>query len=61
VPAADVDGVGAVEDPVPPVEVVYHNNTVPAADKAVAVSFWQYMTGDVTAGAEGAALMVTVI
>jgi hypothetical protein len=60
VPAADVDGVGAVEDPVPPVEVVYHNNPVPDAVNVDAVAFWQYITGVVTTGAKGAVLTVRI-
>jgi hypothetical protein len=46
--------------PVPPVAVVYHNSPVPVAVSGAAVSFWQYVTGDVTAGAIGKAFTVTV-
>jgi len=56
-----VDGVGAVELPVPPVARVYHNRVVPVAVRAEAVSFWQYCTGVVTVGAAGRALTVTTI
>ena len=41
VPAAVVDGTGAVADPVPPVDAVYHNRLVPVALNAVAVDPWQ--------------------
>ena len=59
-PVAVVNGVGAVEDPMPPVAVLYQNKLVPVAVKAVAVAFWQYVTGVVTVGA-GVEFMVTVI
>ena len=38
-PVAAVDGVGAVELPVPPVAVVYHNRFVPVAVSGTAVAF----------------------
>jgi hypothetical protein len=60
-PTVAVDGVGAVAVPVPPVAVVYHNKFVPVAVSAIAVAAWQYATGDVTIGAAGVALIVTVI
>ena len=60
-PAAAVDGIGAVAEPVPPVGVVYHSNPVPVAISAVAVAPWQYVTGDVTVGAGVIAIMVTVM
>ena len=41
VPTVVVDGVGAVELPVPPVGFVYHNKFVPVAVSGVAVAFWQ--------------------
>ena len=59
-PDAVVMGVGAVADPMPPVEVLYQSKLVPEAVKAVAVAFWQYVTGVVTVGA-GVTFMVTVI
>ena len=59
-PVAVVNGVGAVADPMPPVAVLYQSKLVPVADKAVAVAFWQYVTGVVTVGA-GVEFMVTVI
>jgi hypothetical protein len=59
-PAVVVEGVGAVVLPVPPVAVVYHNSPVPVAVRALAVSFWQYVTSVVTAGASGVAFTVTV-
>ena len=59
-PVAVVNGVGAVEDPMPPVAVLYQNKLVPVAVKAVAVAFWQYVTGVVTVGA-GVEFIVTVI
>jgi hypothetical protein len=56
-----VDGVGAVEDPEPPDKAVYHFKEVPVAAKAVAIAFWQYVTGEVTVGAPGIALIVTAM
>ena len=53
IPAVVVTGVGAVGEPAPPVNVVYHNKLAPVAVKADAVAFWQYVTGLVTVGAEG--------
>jgi len=41
VPATEVDGVGAVVDPVPPVAELYHFKEVPVAVNEVAVAFWQ--------------------
>ena len=60
-PAVAVFGVGAVPDPVPPVAVVYQFRFVPVALSAVAVVFWQYVTGLVTVGAFGVAFTVTAI
>jgi hypothetical protein len=60
-PEDAVEGVGAVVLPVPPVAVVYHNSPVPVAVSGIAVSFWQYITGDVIAGAIGPVLTVTTI
>ena len=60
-PAELVDGVGAVELPVPPVEAVYHNKLVPVAVNADAVAFRQYTTGVITPGADGVAFTVTTI
>ena len=56
-----VDGVGAVAEPVPPVEVVYHNRPVPVAVSAVAVAPWQYVTGEDTVGAAVTAVTFTTI
>ena len=56
---AVVVGVGAAASAVPPVATLYHFKAVPAAVKAVAVAFWQYVTGVVTVGATGMALTVT--
>jgi hypothetical protein len=61
VPGDPVDGVGAVEDPVPPLAVVYHWRLVPAAVRAEAAAPWQYTTGLVTIGAAGVGLTVTSI
>jgi hypothetical protein len=61
VPTVPVEGVGAVADPVPPVKAVYHFKEVPVAVKAVAVAFWQYVTGEVTVGTPGIALIVTAM
>jgi hypothetical protein len=60
-PTAAVLGVGAIEVPVPPVLVKYHNKFVPVAVKATAVAPWQYVTGEVTVGAAVVAVTVTVI
>ena len=60
-PAVAVDGVGAVALPVPPVAVVYHNNAVPVAVNGTAAAPWQYVTGVVTPGADGVAIIVTVM
>ena len=59
-PDAVVNGVGAVADPMPPVALLYQSKLVPVAVKAVAVSFWQYVTGVVTVGA-GVEFMVMEI
>ena len=56
-----VDGVGAVELPVPPDATVYHNKLVPVAVNADAVASLQYTTGVVTDGAAVAAFTVTTI
>ena len=61
VPAVVVDGVGAVVLPVPPVATVYHKRLVPVAVSAVAVAFWQYVTGLAAVGAAGIAFTFTVI
>jgi hypothetical protein len=60
-PDVAVEGVGAVELPVPPVEVVYHNRPVPVAVSGAAVAPRQYVTGDVTTGADGNEFTVTTI
>jgi len=49
-PGVVVDGTGADEDPVPPVGVVYHCNPEPVAVSAVAMAFWQNVTGLLTVG-----------
>ena len=54
-------GVGGVDELVPPVAAVYHNKPVPVAVSGEAVWFSQSNTGDVTAGAAGVALTVTVM
>lgn len=46
---------------VPPVADVYHFKDAPVAVKALAAVPWQYVTGFVTVGAAGVALMVTTI
>ena len=58
-PAVVVDGVRAVEEPVPPVATVYHNKFVPVAVSAVAVAFWQYVIVEVVVGAAGVILVFT--
>ena len=60
-PADVVVGVGAVDEPVPPVAAVYHSKLLPVAVKAVAVAPSQYVTGVVTVGADGGAFTVTAI
>ena len=64
VPGVEVLGVGAVELDVPPEDTVYHFNVFPAsgvAETAVAVAFWQYVTGLVTVGSPGIAFTFTAI
>ncbi len=60
-PTVAVEGTGAVAEPVPPVAAVYQSKLDPVAVKAVAVAFWQYVTGVVTVGAAGVAVILTVI
>ena len=60
-PGDVVDGVGGVEEPVPPVAAVYHNKLLPVAVSIPAADPSQYLTGLITAGAASAALTVTVI
>jgi len=60
-PTVAVEGVGAVELPVPPVATVYQRRVVPVAVIGTAVAFWQYVTGVVTVGAAGRAPIVTTI
>ena len=54
-------GVGAAVLAVPPVAVVYHFKLLPPADNAVAAEPEQYSTGLDTVGAEGVALIITLI
>ena len=56
-----VEGTGAVALPVPPVAAVYQSRLLPVAVRSVAVAFWQYVTGELTVGAAGVALIVTAI
>jgi hypothetical protein len=60
-PVAEVPGVGAVVEPVPPVAAEYHFKEVPVAVSAVAVAYWQYSIGVDTVGVAGFALTVTVM
>ena len=60
-PAVDENGIGAVTLPEPPVATLYHNRLVPVADSAVVISFSQYRTGLIAAGAAGIGLTVTVM
>ncbi len=60
-PVKAVEGVGAVAEPTPPAERVYQSRFVPVALSGVEASPWQYVTGLVTVGAAGVALIVTVI
>ena len=59
-PAEVVNGVGAVELPVPPDAAVYHNKPVPVAVNADAVASLQYTTGVVTVGAVDVPVALTV-
>ena len=60
-PMAVVGGTGAVDDPTPPVAVVYHNkDPVPVAVNGVAVCPRQSCTGDDTPGAVGSGLTTTL-
>ena len=40
-PPAEVDGVGAITDPTPPVAAAYHKRLVPVAVSGAAVEPWQ--------------------
>ena len=40
-PVVEVDGVGAVDEPAPPVGTVYHNKFDPVAVNWLAAIFWQ--------------------
>lgn len=60
-PVALVDGVGAVEEPVPSVAEVYHNRFVPVAVNGVADLPLHNCTGVLTEGADGNAYTVTLI
>lgn len=60
-PDVVVDGIGAIEFPIPPVEVVYHNNPLPDAVSGVAIASWQYTTGEITIGVAVAATIVTTM
>ena len=60
-PLLAVEGVGAVAEPTPPDAAVYHNKLLPVAERAVAVAFWQYVTGDTTTGGDGGGVTVTFI
>ncbi len=54
-------GVGAVADPIPPVDVVYHNKLLPVADNWLAEAPRQYEMDDgLTVGDAGNALMLTL-
>jgi hypothetical protein len=57
VPGELVEGVGAMELPVPPVADVYHNKLVPLAVSGLAACPWQYVTGVVAGGEEGASMV----
>lgn len=61
VPVEAVDGVGAVDEPVPPVALVYHSSPTPEADSGAAVVPMQYAGGAVAAGAAGSGLIVMVM
>ena len=56
-----VEGVGAVDVPVPPVGVVYHNRLEPVAVSGVAGTPLQSVTGVVITGGLGLAFTMTVI
>lgn len=60
-PVIIVEGVGAVEEPMPPVAVAYHNKPVPFAISGLAVAPWQSCTGVVTTGALGRGFTVTTM
>ena len=55
-----MEGVGAVAEPVPPVDTVYHKRLVPVAVNAEAVEPKHKVTGELTVGAEGIGLTVNV-
>ena len=53
----DVDGIGAVVEPIPPIATVYQSNPTPFAVSAGAVNPWQYVNMLLfTMGAAGSAL-----
>ena len=54
-----VDGVGAINVPVPPAEEVYQSKSDPVADKGTAVAFSQYVD-ETAVGAAGRPLTVMV-
>ena len=60
-PATDVEGVGAVVLPVPPLATVYQRKLMPTAVKGTAGWFWQYVTGEVTPGAGNMSSTITLI
>ena len=62
-PTDVVGGVGAVVLPVPPLGTVYQYSVLlvaAVAVRAVAVAFWQKLTGEVATGAAGVGLTVAV-
>ena len=61
VPALAVDGVGAVELPIPPVGTIYHNKLVPVAVNGLATAPLQYVTGVLTVGADGVVLITKLV
>lgn len=60
-PAVVEEGVGAVEDPVPPVALVYHSKPVPVAESGDVGAAWQYVMEEVAVGAAGVGFTVTAM
>ena len=58
-PGVAVEGVGATEEPVPPVGTVYHNKLLPVAVNGEATAPTQYTTGVTTVG--GAAEVIFIV
>ena len=61
VPIVEAETVGAVAEPVPPDATLYQSKFDPVAESCTDAEPWHKTTGLVTPGAEGTAVMFTVI